>query len=295
MEEQAQNSQPQVQPPQPQPQPQSQSQPPVPPPDHTPIVPPKPHTFTVGYVIIGLSMLLVGLSVGFILFGYKTNPPKSSIKSPTPSVKVVTVTKTPEKKTLKTYKDQYGLLHFSVPEDWQVKTEIVTKDFYGNTMEFPLERIQITRNDWKIQLDVQQNYTSGKCGYIGGIEDDEFVNNLQKKKKITFLTRTVYRSSLKGEDYWAGGDAPTPYPQPIFFESIGPTKTVTDEKSQLYGKKIYELPFCYENFEKSLGITIHYASPTFTPEIIKANKIDYLTLEEMDSILESFRLVEEKM
>jgi hypothetical protein len=238
-------------------------------------------------MLSSIVILCIGIGVGYILFGNRSQSGEITKKENNTVVAVSPSISSVENKQ-KVYTDTYNILSFPIPTGWEVSSEIVMKDFYANQKDVPVEAIKIKKNVWTLQLDVQKHFTPGECGGLQGYTREAYDETVASMEKFTFLGKKAYRFSLENGKYWAGGDAIPPYPQPIFFESSKPPVQVTDEKSTLYGQHLYELAFCYENEKFPIAVDIHYESPRFTEELIKNNVLDYATVEEMDKILASF-------
>ena len=256
-----------------------------------------------GFVlIIVMAVLLVGVGGGAYFLGTRNGQPvnNESSQQNNKAPKIVTSGNTlnnqPEEKI---YYDASKLLSFKAPLDWKVNSLVVPK---GSTIKNPesgynvsavggdIEIINIKKgNDWTITATIKRDFQPKQCGGVSGLTTEkDYEEELNGYTKIPFLGENALRVRLEDGKYWSGADQPSPFPQPIFFQS---TLTKFNDPSSTYnGQYISNFPFCYESTEARISINILYLSSTFTEDNIKNKKLDYKVLQEMDKILESFKL-----
>lgn len=227
-----------------------------------------------------IPFLLIISLLGNAIFAYQTlllkqqlaqviqaqRPTPSPQSSPSPEQEIATTSS-----NLKIYTDDTYKLSFNYPKDWQVN---------------PVNNaIEITKNSWKIRLDFKTEFIKDQCGGSGPVNHAN--NSLYHQ--LTVLGRSASRTTLEKGNYWAGGDQPEPYPQPILFKRLSDELTTGWPNPDTDTNYVYK--FCYEDMAKPLSLQITYYSAEFTLEKIQSLSVDQAMLTEMDQIIESLKLI----
>lgn len=227
-----------------------------------------------------IPLLLVISLIGNAVFAYQALSLKQQLRQiieaqrPTPSIPLSPSPETliaTTSSTLKNYTDDTYKLSLNYPKDWQVNP--------GNNT------IEITKDSWKIKLDLKTAFVKDQCGGSGPVNHAN--NNLYHQ--LTVLGRSASRTTLEKGNYWAAA-GPEPYPQPILFKRLSDELTTGWPMADTDTNYVYK--FCYENMAKPLSLQITYYSPEFTLEKIQSLSVDKAMLAEMDQIIESLQLLQ---
>lgn len=193
----------------------------------------------------------------------------------------------------KTYTNQSKGFSFEFPNTWQLNTITVAKgqqsredgkyDISADDGE--VEIVKLTKTPgWELRIEAQKEFQKDKCGGQGPETSDAGY------KKLSVLGRTALRSRYEdGVIAFLGVDQPEPYPMPVMFKRL-PGEGTQSWPNPDTGSNFVAM-FCVTNTQKPLQLKITYYSSQFTQSNINSKTLDKTMLNEMDSVLESLKIL----
>ncbi|MDP1722211.1 MAG: hypothetical protein Q8L37_03300 [Candidatus Gottesmanbacteria bacterium] len=266
------------------------------------IVPPPlpvPHPSKLKWLLGGLTILILGILMGYAATNVLNQSKKPPNDAATPSQKSSTnfsqLTSSPTStiefnQELKTYKNPRGL-NFSYPNGWQILDRTLNpgenlkeKGRYDISADKdPVEIVDVVKNDWTLRVTIKDAYSP--LGGFGPIQD------LHEYKVFPILGRNALRTKIEDGYMPAISDHPEPYPFPILFQRHpGETDPVYWRTPDTEGN--FVPLFSTNDPRDKINIDAVIYSKFLTKNNINNRKIEPSIIQEIDQILSTFQFLD---